>query len=83
MAKDTRSNRIRVIDQGACHLENCSFYYPGIPHRHGLAVIDGLASLELIASAEQTLRRLGYVGETEIEVLPREYFSAVYRTYGA
>ena len=83
MDKDTRSNRIRVIDQGACHLLTCSHYYPGVPHRHALAVLTGLASPELIVQAEKTLRNLGYVGETEIEVLPRRYFVARYRTYGA
>ena len=79
MAKNTRSPRrlptlaenLNVVSLGVCKDLRCADYYPGIPHRHALTAIGGIASPAEIRYAEGVLRRLGFVGELEVTYTTR------------
>lgn len=67
----TVAENLNVVSLGVCKELTCSDYYPGIPHRHALTAIGGIASPAEIRHAESVLRRLGFVGELEVTYTTR------------
>ena len=73
--RKTVAENLNVVSFGACKDLKCPNYYPGIPHRHALTAIGGIASPGDIKRAEGILRDLGFVGELEVSYTTRsDYF---------